>query len=605
MSKKLIAFALAGIFALSMVAPAKAVTVDDLNAMIADLLKQIADLKTQISGVGTETGMVCFNTDLKKGMTSDDVKNLQIKLGVTPTSGYFGPITFAAVKTFQTSKGIITTGYVGPLTRAALNELYCVTTPPTTAATTPTTVAAPSEGYFTYKLSASPANGTSAKKGDSGVAVLAFTLKANNSDIALKTVKLNFNKRPWQYVSGVSFYEGSNLLKEVTAVSSAFEEYAVGTSYNLYLTDLNTTITKGETKTFTFKVDVPASPQSTGTVTLTLASQAIRGVDTAGLNIYTGAGDTRTFTTAAATTGALELSINSGAVSDKVESISETETTEHVVLAKFDLKAKYNDVRITQINNVTFVKHSSNTLDNIILAAELWDGDTMLGSVTPGTNGTDADFTDLNISIAKDVTKTLTVKASIAEIDASKTKEGDYTNVTLAANDTSIVAEDSLYNTVTSISGGLTGKNVYFFTVAPQLTFVSQDIKTDGDLTDSATGHIVFKVKAIGGPIYFSATTSTSILVDDTASATTTNAISSVTGYESLSDNVYKIAQNTEAVITMTVHLNNDGGIGGIMGAYVKNFKWGISASAPTANDWASTTNFVEPLKTDSIYLSG
>ena len=87
MSKKLIAFALAGIFALSMVAPAKteAVTIDELNIQIADLLKQIADLRTQIAGTGT--GVVCFNTDLSKGMTSDDVKNLQIKLGVTPTSG--------------------------------------------------------------------------------------------------------------------------------------------------------------------------------------------------------------------------------------------------------------------------------------------------------------------------------------------------------------------------------------------------------------------------------------------------------------------------------------------------------------------------------------
>ena len=131
MSKKLIAFALAGIFALSMVAPAKAATIEELTILFNDLLAKYNVLLAQV-GQPTGAAAVCFNTDLQKGMTSDDVKNLQIKLGVTPTSGYFGSITFAAVKTFQTANGIINTGYVGPLTRGALNALYCVAVTPVT-----------------------------------------------------------------------------------------------------------------------------------------------------------------------------------------------------------------------------------------------------------------------------------------------------------------------------------------------------------------------------------------------------------------------------------------------------------------------------------------
>ena len=760
MSKKLIAIALAGLFVFSAVS-VKADTISDLQAQITALMTQINALQAQITGAGT--GTVCFNTDLQKGMTSDDVKNLQIKLGVTPTSGYFGTITLAAVKKFQADNSIITTGYVGPLTRGALNGLYCVATPPVTTypagctsavgfssttglpcsttvtypegctsavgfspttgapcAGTTTTTVGPTEGYFTFKQLASPANLTSAKKGTTNTAVLAFTLKANNSDISLKTIKLGFNVRPWRYISKISLYEGSNLLKEVEAVSSAFEEVTVGSSYNLYLTGLDVPILKGETKTFTYKVDVPASPETDGNVTLTLAKDAIRGVDTVGLNVYAAAGETRTFTTAAATTGALELSINSGATKDKVELISTTDTTEHVTLATFDLKAKYNDIHITEINNVTLVDHASNTLDVVILAAELWDGDTMLGSVTPGTNGTDADFTSLDIDIAKDATKTLTIKASVAAIGDSATKEGDYTNVTSAAN---IVCEDSLYNPITA-TGSLTGKNVYFYTVAPVLTFVSSDIKLDENLTDNATGHITFTVKALGGPIYFyddSTTTkaitiaaigstgsavaatgqivfSTSTVTADgtgtttinsysvsqsystttsdydtgeevanalavkinldsnisalvtaatttaddgiinltavtagyagnsiTYSATTTastgitvtpttatnltgglNAIAStfaysVTGYESTDNIVYKIAQNTTATVSVTTHLDNNGGTAGMSSSDLTHFLWDDTSTTPTANDW---TWGLETFHTDDLYLS-
>lgn len=68
-----------------------------------------------------------FNVDLGVGSTHSDVVELQkILIGKgllnipTPT-GYYGPLTEAAVKVYQASKGIITTGFFGPLTRAALN----------------------------------------------------------------------------------------------------------------------------------------------------------------------------------------------------------------------------------------------------------------------------------------------------------------------------------------------------------------------------------------------------------------------------------------------------------------------------------------------------
>lgn len=59
---------------------------------------------------------------LRPGVTHPDVKIVQARLGVVVT-GYFGPMTLAAVKKFQARKGIPTTGNVGPLTWAALDKL--------------------------------------------------------------------------------------------------------------------------------------------------------------------------------------------------------------------------------------------------------------------------------------------------------------------------------------------------------------------------------------------------------------------------------------------------------------------------------------------------
>lgn len=62
-----------------------------------------------------------FRSNLKVGSRGADVTLLQNDLGVSPATGYFGPITKAAVITYQRAHGLPSTGFVGPLTRAKLN----------------------------------------------------------------------------------------------------------------------------------------------------------------------------------------------------------------------------------------------------------------------------------------------------------------------------------------------------------------------------------------------------------------------------------------------------------------------------------------------------
>jgi len=107
--------------------------VESLLQKIAELKRKIASLQLQLAMMKTnQSNQYCsvFSGDLYYGMTSSEVKCLQQFLanlgqGIYPeglVTGYFGPLTQAAVKRYQALQGIITTGYFGPLTRVKVNQ---------------------------------------------------------------------------------------------------------------------------------------------------------------------------------------------------------------------------------------------------------------------------------------------------------------------------------------------------------------------------------------------------------------------------------------------------------------------------------------------------
>lgn len=107
------------------------VVIQNLLAQIESLKKQIADLQ---NGTGSGSGARCssFAVNLSVGLTNNsDVSCLQAFLasqggGIYPealVTGYFGPLTKAAVIRFQQRWLIPATGFVGPLTRAKINGL--------------------------------------------------------------------------------------------------------------------------------------------------------------------------------------------------------------------------------------------------------------------------------------------------------------------------------------------------------------------------------------------------------------------------------------------------------------------------------------------------
>jgi len=103
------------------------IIIKQLQAQVQSLQAQIADLQAQVQSVKTE---LKFTRALSQGVTGDDVKQLQEFLKTFPdvypeglVTGYFGPLTEAAVKKFQEQNGIESVGIVGPITQAKLTEL--------------------------------------------------------------------------------------------------------------------------------------------------------------------------------------------------------------------------------------------------------------------------------------------------------------------------------------------------------------------------------------------------------------------------------------------------------------------------------------------------
>lgn len=67
---------------------------------------------------------------LQQGDTGDDVRRLQVALGqegiaYIGSTGYYGPVTARAVRTFQTRSGIYPAGKVGPQTLSYIRRLWC------------------------------------------------------------------------------------------------------------------------------------------------------------------------------------------------------------------------------------------------------------------------------------------------------------------------------------------------------------------------------------------------------------------------------------------------------------------------------------------------
>ncbi|MBI2013096.1 MAG: peptidoglycan-binding protein [Candidatus Colwellbacteria bacterium] len=115
-------------------------TTVDLQAQITALLQQVQALQARLQAGSSTQEAVVLNNNLRRGSTdattNGEVTKLQQFLAADKTiypeglvTGYFGSLTEAAVKRWQTKSGIQAVGVAGPITREAIKQATVVVAP--------------------------------------------------------------------------------------------------------------------------------------------------------------------------------------------------------------------------------------------------------------------------------------------------------------------------------------------------------------------------------------------------------------------------------------------------------------------------------------------
>ncbi len=261
------------------VMPIKAVTIEELQAQINALLAQIATLQAQLAAAQGQTPVGSLTKDLYRGLRDPEVSILQEGLkkdaSVYPeglVTGYFGPLTEAAVKRFQAKYGISQVGRVGPITRAKFNELYASAPSQPSQPSEPSEPSAVGTGLSVSLASDTPAAGTlvSGNQSGMGAQVLADVLKLNFSagtDGAVKVKTLKLTRGGVSTDSDIAnayLVDGSNIVAEMTSLSNKVMTFT--SSDKLF------EIPAGSTKSIMVKLDLVDNTSAGKTITVALAS---------------------------------------------------------------------------------------------------------------------------------------------------------------------------------------------------------------------------------------------------------------------------------------------------------------------------------------------
>ncbi len=456
-------------------------------------------------GTSATTGTT-FTRDLTVGSSGADVTALQTKLGVSAT-GYFGSLTKAAVMSYQTANGIPSTGYVGPLTRAQLNAGSVVTTGGTTTGGS-SVINTGVEGSITANKS-SVSNST-LREGDTMRQVLGVKLEAKLSDINVQRIKLDLGANTTVYTKVFKTFYLTDDSGKVLAQADLNSNTVVknGNNYELTLGGFSYTVAKDTTKYLWVKADLYSSIKVADQTsrTITLVANGVRGTDQAGIDQYA---PTSAFSQSISLEGtlvdsaALKLSLNSNNVKSADVIASEgtdDDEIDGVSILNFDLKAEKDEVTVTDLA-VTVAKTGTGAAT--ATKAYLYDGSTLIDSEDVNSTTGLVTFDDIDYVIAKDSTKTLTVKVDI--------RDANGTAATMVATVGTITAENSEGSTV-SATGSAAGENFIVKNVGPVFTLVGTPTvtrtalssnDTSGIATSTLTAIFNVRIKAVGGAVTF------------------------------------------------------------------------------------------------------
>lgn len=492
---------------------------------------------------------------LKVGSHGQEVMDLQAALGGLTVDGSFGPMTQAAVKSYQTAHGLVSDGIVGPMTAASINGgtgtgtgtgtgvALCpngMTLASNCTESAGSTTLDGTDGTINDVNELSQYNNEEVSEGSNDVKVAGFEVEASNDgDIQITSAKITVtitngsgSDNLDDYVDTVGIMMGSTSVG--SADSSDFSEGSSGV-WSKTISLSNAVVNGDDTENFYVTFDGASTLDSgdidSESVTVDLTNLRYKdGSDVTTTDDSTGdIGDLDVpvsfvdFGTAADTE--LKVTLDSDSPEAGIVMIDSTDNTDGVVLLKGTLTLDgTSDVLIDEFPVTLTTVGGANvaavvgTLNLEIGGDEYSESVTISGSTTGTVTFDNLDF-NLNAGDSVD----FTVTGDINDIDAGNLDEGD----TLLASVTStnrdyIDAEneegDQLSDS-TEKSGTATGEAQEFRTSGVQLTLVSTSTSSTAGTSsndDLGTFTIKFKVKALGDTVYVSS------LVSGTTSGVTT-----------------------------------------------------------------------------------
>jgi hypothetical protein len=594
---------------------------------IAAGLLSLAMVLTLVGGVAVanaQTMSSSFSRSLTVGSRGADVTELQAMLyangflSVSPT-GYFGALTKAALAKWQGSVGITpASGYFGPITRGyiashgtgGMPQGGPVTCPP---GFTCTPAGGPvggtldnSDGSLSVSLS-SYAGNTTIKKGETKDMV-AVKLQATAGKVSVSRFDVRMNNRPWLYFSKITLRDtdGNVIATKSLSGSSDVTEITVGSDYLVRFEGLNYVVSPGMDKTLVVSGTVVSSTDKLSSnvdIIVSVPNSSIRTVngkgytDSLGLGTVAVSGTTgRTITlTGTGSTGNIVGKLNSSSPRDIVPTSTSGETND-VVLGIFDLKSENSNSTISTLSfNIGTSTNGSATAAAIFKNLRLTDGsNTWSGdlSYSGGTTATTT-FTNLNIALAQDAWKTLTLKATIADQDDFTA--GLVASTSLLIQPISVVGVDSAFNTVTATGANrVTGNDLTFTSNAVTVTSATKDARTPITQSNSTTGYneswnVTLKNNS-NNDLYISAVSNTAIATSSTyngsVSTTGTTTLSTITVGSTIGGDVagtaFILPSGSSRTFTLSGALR--GAANSTVLLRVTGIRYGTTSSAPTGS---------------------
>lgn len=625
LKKTLAGVAVLGFLALGFVTPAKAATIEELQALIADLQAQLAAL----SG-GSMTSCTSYGVSavVRQGMSGANVTAVQRAVNHTgaatlSTDGVFGPATKAGVMAAQVKVGAAADGVWGPNTQAKYQAWVassCSESSNGLNGSSSNGSLSGDIGSINSYSALGQYNSEDVGEGEEDVPVAGWELDTDDgSDIRLVSTKLTFtgtsntgSKVLTKYADEVSVWLDGEEIGRIDA--SDFSKSSTGIYTGTIALDSSAIIRAGHKGEFVIRVSAKSTIDSSDLSgdAWTVAATTVRYEDASGalLTDTTGVSaitmDFVTFSSAADTK--LKVSIDTDSPDAGIVVVDDTNNTDNVTLLKGKLKLEgVSDVNI-DVFPVTITSTEATNVDQVANSLTLiLDGEEFTETVASGSGtSTTISFDDLDFDLSAGDTVEFEILADINDIETGYFEEGDNlkASVTTTNRNQMDVTNDEgdQLDTSSERSGSAIGDYQEFRTQGIALTLLDTTAVSSNDTgsnNDTGTFTIQFKVTAVGEDAYLATQVASGFTYTvDYAGTTTTVGVSAVITNDTDTDQTtgenWLIEEGTSENLTLTVSKVNSSGslpTAGLYRANLTGVRWDDDDTGSSTPDNIYTSN--------------